>query len=383
MKSEPSATAPDPPAADAAPPAERTFDRRQEAESITARLASHASGYWSPPRDGPARVELERVDIRSTGRLYWCRIKLGADSRSVVVKVIDPPHDPVARLRLAGKADPSGGFRREYAALRMIDDHFAALGDERVANIPILDRVEPSGGIVMERVFATPMTDLLQSQHRFARATSADRLLAVANHAGVWLREFHSVPVPPAVVDRSRRNEVVDWIERYCDHLGRGLRAEDRFRDVARAARQAAESTLPDVLPIAVAHSDFAKRNVLVQDESRVLVLDTFARRHAPVYEDLASFTVGIRFGRLQLQTYGLAFRDSLLVAMDDAFLDGYFGDAPRPADAFRTYELLVLLDRWAAVLTWGSRGPFGRPAQAVANRLLDREVRRAVARLS
>lgn len=360
-----------------------TLDREREAESIRAYLEGRASAYWPGMAADATRVVLQRADIRSSGRLYWYRIDLGAARRTVVVKIVNPPADPpTARLRLAGKIDPSGGFRREYAGLRLIDDHFATLGDETVANVPVLDHIEPHGGIVFERVEGTHLTELLQAHHRLARSRSSDRLLAVADHAGVWLREFHSVPVSPAIVHRARRDEVIEWLERYCDHLGRGLRAPDRFRDVARDARRAAEAALPDPLPVAVAHSDFAKRNVLVQGASRVLVLDTLAWRHAPIYEDLATFTVGNRFGRLQLQTYGLAYRDDLLVAMDDALLAGYFGAAGQPTEAFRAYELLVLLDRWAAVLNWGTRGPIGKLGLAVANRLLDREVRRQLRHL-
>lgn len=382
MQHPPSAAAPHPPAADAARTPDPTLDRELEAESIRAHLEDRAPAYWPGTGGEAARAVLERADVRSSGRLYWYRIDVGALRRGVVVKIVKPPADPpTARLRLAGKIDPSGGFRREYEGLRLIDDHFATLDDDRVANVPVLDRIEPHGGIVFERVAGTHLTDLLQAHHRLARARSSDRLLAVAEHAGVWLREFHSVRVPPAIVHRARREEVIEWLARYCDHLGRAFRAPDRFRDVAREARRAAETALPEALPVAVAHSDFAKRNVLVQDASRVLVLDTLAWRHAPVYEDLATFTVGNRFGRLQLQTYGLAYRDELLVAMDDALLAGYFGER-QPTEAFRCYELLVLLDRWAAVLNWGTRGPIGRLGLAVANRLLDREVRRQLRHL-
>jgi aminoglycoside phosphotransferase (APT) family kinase protein len=354
-----------------------------EAATITGHLQRHASGYW--PRIGASepKIELERVERRSAGRLYWYVVRLDGRDRSIVVKVVDPRVAPAPRLRLAGLANPSDGFRREYAALRMIDQHFDRLADNRVGHVPILDRIEPSGAIVMERVEGTPMERLLNAHHRFGRARDPHRLMAVANHAGVWLREFHSVPVPPTVVDRARRDEFVATVDRYCDHLGRGLRAVERFRVVSRSMRVAAERSLPAELPIAVSHGDFAKRNVLVQGASRVLALDTLARRHAPIYEDIASFTVGVRFGRLQLQTHGLAFQDALLVGVDEAFLDGYFGTSSVPMNAFRTYELLVLLDRWAAVLTWESRGLIGRLAGSIAHRLLGGELRRSLSRLS
>ncbi len=353
-----------------------------EEARIADQLRARAGTYWGATAATQATAELERADRRSYSRLYWYASTVAGVTRRVVAKVVNLPHHHSSRLTLAGSLDLSEGLRREYEALRLIDGHFLALNDDRIANIRVFDRLEPMGALVMERVTGTPLTDILHAHHRFGRGGSADRLLEIVRNAGVWLREFHSVPVPQANVDRARRTEFVEWIERYAAHLGERVGRPERFATVARTAARAAEATLPEDLPIAVGHGDYARRNILVQGESRVVVLDTLARRHVPIYEDLASFTVGIRFGRLQLQTYGLAFRDDLLVAVDDAFLNGYFGPGQVPSEAFRTYELLVLLDRWAAVTTWGSRGPFGRPARAIANRLLDREVRRAVARL-
>jgi hypothetical protein len=178
-------------------------DHETERASIDARLVERAATYWGQPSGEPPDVEFLRLDARSAGRLYWYRVRVRRIDRELVVKVIDLARKDAPRFRLAGTADPSAGFRREFEALRQIDDHFIALGDERIGNVPILDRIEPSGAIVMERVHGTPMTHILQAHHRLGGGRSPERLLDVARHTGMWLREFHSVPVPPVVVHRA------------------------------------------------------------------------------------------------------------------------------------------------------------------------------------
>lgn len=355
---------------------------RMEAAIVEEHLRNHAGSYWRHAEMAEPHLELLRIDQRSAGRLYWYSVTVDAVSRSVIVKTSGPSRSHPGRLRLAHVPERSDRLQQQYEALRSIDAHFRALGDDRVGHAPILDRVDAVGGIVMERVDGTPMTGLLQRHRRLGRGRSASRLLNVTRHAGVWLREFHRVPVAPSIVHRARRDEFVEWLDRYASHVGRHTGRAAHLAAVARYGRDIAEAVLPEALPIAVAHSDFAKRNVIVQESDRVVVLDTLAYRHAPVYEDLASFMVGLRFGRLQLQTYGLAFAPDLLAAIEGALLAGYYRDAAPPVAQFRVYELLTLLDRWAAVLTWGSRGAIRRTARAVANRLLARELDRAIARL-
>lgn len=357
------------------------LDRANERALIEEQLRARAGEYWGHAQ-ATARLGAPRIDDRSSGRLYWYAVTVDQQVREVVVKVVEPPVDEAPRLRLAWPPDMSAGLRREFDALRAIDSHFVALRDPRIGNVPVLDRIEGIHAIVFERVAGDPLTGILDRHHRLRVRRSSDRIMRIVRHAGAWLAAFHSVEVPHSQVHRATRDEFVAAVERYCAHLAGALDATRRFRAIEAAVTRTAEGAMPSSLPIAVAHSDYAKRNLLVQADERVVAIDTLARRHAPIFEDLASFTVGSRFGRLQLRTYGLAFDRRLLAEIDDAFLGGYFDPSPVPDAAFRTYEVLMLLDRWAAVLTWSSRGPVGQAARRLASRLLDREIGRALSRL-
>jgi hypothetical protein len=350
--------------------------------AIADRLRERAPIYWPESAAPEVTVIHRRTDVRPHSRLHWYVIRMGGVDRAVVVKVVLPPRFRAAdRMTLATASGMSSDFRREYEAMRLIDAHFRALADDRLGNVPILDRIEHNGGFVHEVVVGTPMTDLIRRQHRLRRGLD-QRLRTVSGNTGAWLRQFHSVQAPVIVLDRPERDDYVDALDRYGTLLGRTFHQEARFAEIIRVGREAAERTMPSMLPVAVAHSDFVARNVLVVGEQRVVVLDTLARRHAPVYEDLAMFTAGLRLSRHQLSTLGLAYPATTIDEIERCLLSAYFGGDDAPVAAYRAYELLVLLDRWAGVLHWGRRGILRRPAQLVAHRLLNRAVQSTLHRL-
>lgn len=358
-------------------------DPTEESRVIEQHLLRHAGRYWESRTGERAAVQLLRVDHRTTGRLLWYRVTLNSGVRNLVVKVMDLSHVSAERLRLAGLADPTDNFLREYNAVKKVHDHFATLADERLGHAPILDRIGENGAIVMEEVAGTQMSRLFLGHNRLRPQQSPDALLSAAHRAGAWLREFHSVPVAPTVIDRSDRNEFVDLVAVYCSYIDMRLKKPAYLSALSSSVRNAAERVLPYDLPVALAHGDFAMRNVIVQRSGRVLVLDTLARRHAPIYEDLATFLIGMRSGRLQLYTFGIAFAPTLLRAVELAVLDGYYGDSVQPTGHRKVYEMLVLLDRWAAALARNPADRLGRsPARYLANRWFERETRRAAALL-
>jgi hypothetical protein len=118
-------------------------------------------------------------------------------------------------------------------------------------------------------------------------------------------------------------------------------------------------------------------RNVLVHPSGGVTVLDTLARRHAPVYEDVATFAVDMRSSRPQLYSFGLAFATGFLREMEDSIRRGHDPAGDHDATQLKVYEMLVLLDRWAALLDRYPRGRRRlRPIHALANRWYERELR-------
>jgi hypothetical protein len=142
-------------------------------------------------------------------------------------------------------------------------------------------------------------------------------------------------------------------------------------RELAARGAELATLTLPDSLPTAVGHGDYAPRNVFRLPDGRVTVFDPLARWAVPTYEDLCRFLVNVRLMGLQLHTHGAAYSADWVESLERDVLRGYRaegGDAPEPA--LRCYELLILLDKWSALvdLSGGVRGRLRRGSLSAAS---------------
>ncbi len=355
-----------------------------EAAAIDRHLAASAHGYWDPTYEGSAVVTRIRTDDRASGSLYWYRVELGNTAHQVVVKRFDPSRLDPTRFRLSGLADASGQFELEFRALQRIGDHFESLDDPGLGFPPILDRIPGSGALVIERVHGTPLNRLFATQHRLRPGRRHGPLLDAVRRTGAWLREFHSVAVETAVTHRATRDEFLDLIDHHVSYLAQRGRSPTFLGAVRDSARSAAEAVLPYDLPLAVAHSDFAMRNVLVQQHGRVVVIDTLARRRAPIYEDLATFVIGARSVKPQMYSRGLAFSRSLLDAVERSLLLGYGGESPGLSNQLAAYEPLLVLDRWVAMAAAGSASSrAAAPARVMAERHFKDELRRVTAPLA
>jgi hypothetical protein len=136
---------------------------------------------------------------------------------------------------------------------------------------------------------------------------------------------------------------------------------------------------LPRELPLAVGHGDFAPRNMLLR-QGRLAVIDPLPRWQVPVYDDLCRFLVGLRLIGEQVHTHGLAFGSDTLDALEEAAIAAYLGaDAQRAA--LRAYQLLILMDKWTAMLDSPRRDLRGRVVRRSAT-LADHRVRREAERL-
>jgi hypothetical protein len=99
-------------------------------------------------------------------------------------------------------------------------------------------------------------------------------------------------------------------------------------------------------------------------------------------------FLVGLRLCGLQVHSHGSAYAPRELQRREELFLGGYFGTDPVPLAAVRTYQLLITLDKWSALLDaadsgtgWRTRA--GRVLMAPANVYIAREARRLVTLLA
>jgi hypothetical protein len=208
-------------------------------------------------------------------------------------------------------------------------------------------------------------------------------------NAGAWLRTFHDRFEGPALPIRNgSAAEVASLYDEYATFLRGRLGSTDFLASLSDAVERRAESWLDARLPCAVGHGDFVVNNLFVDTRGRVAGIDPLPCWKVPRYQDLATLTVGMAVHPLQAASQGMAFDASVLARNERAFLRGYFGDSEVPLVTVRAFQLLVLLDRWADLLSKAVRSGRVKPAlhQArvrVASRHYDREGRRLLRALA
>jgi aminoglycoside phosphotransferase (APT) family kinase protein len=302
---------------------------------------------WYPDADPGTTVELVDVDPRARAHLTRIRVRPpDGPSWLLVAKAAgsDPQTDTADRPRLVDLTEPESRVQYEFHALRAIQERIEALGDPRLAAIRPLGVLPDSGAVVMESFDGRPLHHLLL-RGRLSQ-DPARRPARLARTAGHWLRVFHDTEPSGQPVRQQQRADVVAAFEA----LGAYLSERSDQPDVGSIARIGIEAVghLPDPLPTALSHGDFAPRNILVDPVGRVAVIDLLARWQAPRYEDIAGFLIALQTSRANALTQGVAYGPAL-GGLERPFLDGYFGAAPVPRAAIRVYELLLVLDKWAA----------------------------------
>jgi hypothetical protein len=330
------------------------------ADAFGVHLAEHAAEYFSDVTPGGARVSLRREDARPYSTMYEYEIDSGRDRHSVLVKLPAarerserPPTSAEGRIRdrprRASALDPALKSEAEYAALAMIHDEFQRLADPRFGTVPPLDFVRAHRALVMEKVADPRLPSILLRGSRF-RGSRADEAVPALRNTGAWLRAYHELGgCEHTGVRHATRNEFLDYIAELTDYLVYHERHGALFRRVQARVEAIAAEALPADLPLGMTHGDFAPRNVLVGDGARVTVIDTLARWRAPIYDDLGDFVFALKASKPQVYSQGVAFGAGPLARWQDAFLDGYFGPATRPAAALWLFEIQALLERWAS----------------------------------
>jgi aminoglycoside phosphotransferase (APT) family kinase protein len=330
------------------------------------------------------------VRARPSARLYWYRIECDGTSSNVVVKIHADPADietigDAGQPRLVEPLTHDIKYAQEYKALALLQQHFAALNDPRFGAIPVLDRIDPLRAIVMRDVDGQPLNRQLPQLSRLRPLGPSQALRIAIFNAGAWLRAYHQLEAAEAVTRQANREDFVSSINGYCAHLGRTLSRPAFFAGLAEGVASAAQALLPDELPLALSHGDFAMRNVLVGPTGRVFVFDTRAAWRAPIYDDLAKFGLAMRFARPQVYSHGLAFSEGHLRVAEQCLLAGYFGGDAVPKEQIDLYTLLLVFDKWSFELRQTSRGPRMRAAVKARfiNSWFDRQARYLLARVA
>jgi hypothetical protein len=360
-----------------------------ERAAIESHLWANATSYCAPDRDA-TEIQLLRVRARPSARLYWYRIECDGTSSNVVVKIHDDPADiettgDAGQPRLVEPLTHDIKYAQEYKALGLLQRHFAALNDSRFGAVPVLDRIDPLRAIVMREVDGQPLNRLLPQLSRLRPGGPSPALRNAIFNAGAWLRAYHQLETDGAVMRQANREDFVSSITAYCTHLGRTLSRPAFFAELAERAASAAQTLLPDELPLALSHGDFAMRNVLVGSTGRVFVFDTRAAWRAPIYDDLAKFGLAMRFARPQVYSQGLAFSEGHLRAAEQCLLAGYFGGDAVPQEQIELYTMLLVFDKWSFELRQPSRGRQMRAAvkTRLINSWFERQARYLLARVA
>ena len=361
-----------------------------EAEQAIVERVARDAPSWFPGTPPEPTVHLRPLGARRRSRLYT--VSLGDPSAPplLVVKLRNE-HSAVSAagpgasrrpVLAATAADESELTALEYAALRHLETVFPG-GDPRFGAVRALAHLPDHHAIIMERAPGVPMRELLTRWSRLhpGHRRSDPAPEPVFRAVGAWLRAFHdATPTSAHPVRQGTSEDVVAHFGALEEFLGRRLGR--RFGGLAGAGSALAAELLPrGDLPLAVGHGDFAPRNLLVDHAGRLVVLDPLARWAVPAQEDLCRFLVGVQLNGLQVHTRGAAYGEDTLARWQREVVGGYYGDVV-PWGALRCYQLLVLLDKWSALVEPARHGGARATARRVSQQAATGYVRRQAERL-
>ena len=348
-------------------------------QAIVERVARDAAS-WFPGTPADPAVHLRPLGARRRSRLYTVSLGDPAEPPLLVAKVRNE-HTAVAGgtgaptrpILAATTADEAELTALEYATLHHLESVFPD-GDPRFAAIRALAHLRDHHAIVMDRAPGVPMRDLLTRWSRLhpVRRHRDPAPEPVFRTVGAWLRAFHdATPTDGHPVRQATAEDVVAHFAALEEFLGRRLGRG--FGGLAGAGSALAAELLPaGDLPLAVGHGDFAPRNVMVDGGGRIVVLDPLGRWAVPAQEDLCRFLVAVQLNGLQVHTRGAAYGEAALERWQHHVVSGYYGNDVVPWGPLHCYQLLILLDKWSALVEparqGGARGTARRVSQRAAN---------------
>jgi hypothetical protein len=328
--------------------------------AVELHLRTNAHRYFEELEPRAVDVRLVDRQIRPASRFYRYQVSAGNLHHSVLIKM--PPAGPGKprsgnqaqegsdRPRMTSTADAAVKHLLEYNALVAIQSYFERLADGRFGAIKALNYLPDQSALLMEELRTPNLLTLFSKTNRLQHPLNSIDLQEAFCNAGAWLRHYHTLPKDSDVqVRHATRADFIDSIDGYTSYLGRMLRKEEFFRQVGASTIERAERVLPQELPLGLGHGDYAMRNILISNNSRVTVIDTLSRWRVPIYEDISYFLIRLKANRLQVYSLGHAIKPELAAQYEQRFLYGYFGGEQIPVEAVRLFEVQALLDNWAA----------------------------------
>jgi Phosphotransferase enzyme family len=349
---------------------------------IRARVSSRAHEWFPEVAQSPA-VQIDILSRRPSCSLFVARLgsEPGAPRILAKARATSVGHDTAARASTGTVARPTLGagplnpFEQTAAEFRALQTIHAVFGGEHPAfgAVRPLDLLAGEATILMDYVDAPTLRQRVMGEVRVRRQWNADARDPLAwRRAGEWLKAFQDAATMQILPARqSTREEVTERFTAYHDYLAAQLGPRG-VGDVARRGAALAAEVLPERLPLAVGHGDYAPRNMFVGADARVTVFDPLPRWRVPRYEDLCRFMVSLRLLGVQVHTGGVAIDGRLIEEHERQVLTGYLGDDRSSLAQVRSYQLLILLDKWSALV-----------AAAQPGRSPNRRVQRASLRLA
>jgi hypothetical protein len=342
-------------------------------ESRIVQGVTERADEWFPGVGAQPVVTLRRLAERPRAVLYAVDVDGGSGRRPLVLAKV--------RRGWSGAAQATGARPRlspdllsaseqtalEFAGLTALHGLFGD-GNPDFGAVRPLDHLVADDAVLMEYVDAPTLRTVLARSHRLSpqrRRPAHHRGEDAWRRAGGWLRSFQErMPGDGLPARQATRDAVVDRFEAFGSFLALRLGAR-AAGDAARVGARLAADVLPERLPLAVGHGDFAPRNVFLAGDGRLTVFDPLFRWRVPRHEDLCRFLVAARLQAVQVHARGLAYGATGLDRREQAVIEGYGGESDDGTalrwPELRCLQLLITLDRWSALVD-GQAG--GRPAR-------------------
>ena len=326
-------------------------------EVVRQRVTERAEEWFGAAGGPTTAVRVRQVDSRPRALLLVVHLGEGSRVPRIMVKVRREPStaSPTQAPRrpvLAGDVPSVSELSAlEYEGLQSIHTIFGD-ADPSFGSVRPLDHLAEENAILMEYVDAATLRRRLLGQTRVSslRPGRGKDAGDPWRRAGAWLRTFQqATPHGARPARQATREEVLERFDAYDSYLSGRL--QTGFGDLGRRGSELAAHVLPDHLTLAVAHGDFAPRNVFVGQDDRVTVFDPMPRWIVPAHEDLGRLLVSVRLLGLQVHSHGRAFSKATLERVEREVIHGYADERPAQVAELRCYELLVLLDKWSALL--------------------------------
>jgi hypothetical protein len=294
---------------------------------------------------------------------------------TILVKIARKPS--IRQINDAIKVDELRNIaQKEYSFLKMTWDAFERAKKTDFYTVQPFAYLDEWNAIVMRKADGQSLNRLFYKPAiPLGLAEPRQKLLAVLNQAGQWLKLFHcyagEMQLEPFPRDASEKD-----IDELLESLSVNSTHQIDIQGLKKGLR-ASLSKLNGEVPIARLHGDYHFSNILFTPDGRVCALDSYYWVRGPVYEDLASLLVHPETRPAQVLSGGRFASPQLVSDCRKAVLDGYFESGSFDPNMLDFYCALHLLHQWSMnekkLQNAGKKRVLLKPAVMVMRRYFER----------